>query len=65
MTKRIWMIQLLVCSAEIAEETEQNQVFFAKFLMDCIEEDILLDEKVDKDPFDTIEGNTAVCLYDA
>ena len=59
------MIQLLVCSAEIAEETEQNQVFIATFLMDCIEEDILLDEKVDEDPFDTIEGNTAVCLYDA
>ena len=25
---------------ETADETEQNQVFFAKFLMDCIEEDI-------------------------
>ena len=50
--------------AENAEETEQNQVFFAKFLMDCNEEDILPDEKVDKDPFDTIAGNTAVCLYD-
>ena len=26
--------------AEIAEETEQNQVFLVKFLMDCIDEDI-------------------------
>ena len=26
--------------AENAEETEQNRFFFAKFLMDCIEEDI-------------------------
>ena len=26
--------------AENAEETEQNRIFFAKFLIDCIEEDI-------------------------
>ena len=50
--------------AENAEETEQTQVF-VEFLMDALKKKFTRGKKVDQDRFDTIEGNSAVCLYDA